>query len=358
MSNYETTLVKATNTYLPMITSTLEHNQIEMTSYQKQCVMAAIGHISNALEAKQKSFSDVDSRSLTEALTLTATLQLNPSASPREIYYIIRNKKVGNEWVSVVETGIEGDGNDSLLARFGRDVKTVHKYWEVRENDEFEYPEFVGLELTPPKWKPKGTGKVVRIVYPITKTNGEVEYLIAERSDVVRNLIAHIKNNLMNETFGIAKDRYNATEAQRKQIDEKKNEIIERLKNKSIEEILDDAALANYISPAWKDEQSSEAMIIRKMRNNITKKYPKNFENAFLERVYNESTDENLKSMRKDVTENANQELLDFPESTPTRADVDTETGEIIKEYAEFQEVTESESTDEVEQVDLLDPGF
>ena len=133
-----------------------------------------------------------------------------------------------------------------------------------------------------------------------------MEYLIAERSDVVRNLIAHIKNNLMNETFGIAKDRYSATEAQRKQIDEKKNEIIEQLKNKSIEEILGDAALANYISPAWKDEQSSEAMIIRKMRNNITKKYPKNFENAFLERVYNESTDENLKSMRKDVTENAN----------------------------------------------------
>lgn len=62
MANYETALVKATNTYLPMITSTLEHNQIEMSGYQKQCVMSAISQISSALEAKQKTFAEVDTR--------------------------------------------------------------------------------------------------------------------------------------------------------------------------------------------------------------------------------------------------------------------------------------------------------
>ena len=52
---------------------------------------------------------------------------------------------------------------------------------------------------------PTGKGKVVRVVYPIEMSDGTIEYHIAEREDVVKNLIAHINQNLMNETFGIAK---------------------------------------------------------------------------------------------------------------------------------------------------------
>jgi hypothetical protein len=49
-----------------------------------------------------------------------------------------------------------------------------------------------------------GTGKVGAHRYPITKVNG-MSNSIAEREDVVRNLIAHVSNSMMNETFGIVK---------------------------------------------------------------------------------------------------------------------------------------------------------
>ncbi|MEI7808694.1 MAG: hypothetical protein WCJ07_09450, partial [Verrucomicrobiota bacterium] len=46
-----------------------------------------------------------------------------------------------------------------------------------------------------------------------------------EREDVKANLMAHISNNLMNVTFGIAKKRYDATPEQQAQIDAKKKAI-------------------------------------------------------------------------------------------------------------------------------------
>lgn len=305
-STFQTKLAKVNNTYLPMITDQLQGNGMNMSDYQKQCVMSAIAEINNTLEAQSLAINSVDQQTLTQILLQVASLQLNATATPREVYFQTRKKKVGNEWTTQLEMGIEGDGNDSILSRFGRDVQTVHKFWEVRENDKFTYPRMKGLDMTPPEWEPVGTGKVVRIVYPITKVNGDVEYLIAEREDVARNLIAHISNSMMNETFGIAESRYKATEAQKTQIDAKKRELKDQLKGMSLEAILDAPEFDKYISPAWKEGQSRESMIVRKMRNNITKKYPKNFENAYVAMTYEEATNEDLKRLKKDVTESAN----------------------------------------------------
>lgn len=307
---FQTKLAKVNDTYLPMITGQLEGNGIRMTDYQKTCVMNAIAEINNTLEAAQSSIKNVDQQTLTQILLQIASLQLNAAATPREVYFQTRKKKVGQDWVVQLEMGIEGDGNDAILAKFGRGVQTVHKFWEVRENDKFVYPRMKGLSMTEPEWEPTGQGKVVRIVYPITKQSGEIEYLIAEREDVVRNLTAHINNNMMNETFGIAESRYKATPAQKNEIDAKKRELKNQMEGKSIEELLDDETFDKYISPAWKEMQSRESMIIRKMRNNVTKKYPKNFENAFLAMTYEEATNEEVKRLRKDVTETANS--IDF----------------------------------------------
>ena len=51
-------------------------------------------------------------------------------------------------------------------------------------------------------------------MYPLQKNDGTIEYHIAEREGVVKNLLAHINNNMMNETFGIAENRYRATAKQ------------------------------------------------------------------------------------------------------------------------------------------------
>lgn len=321
--SFSTALTKINNLYFPMIEEQLTGNGINMDDYSKQCVMNAISAINMTLDEKGVRWNDpqLDQNNVTQILLSVASLKLNPSANPREVYFQIRNVKTKEldekgkpKWKKQIEMGVEGDGNDAILSRFGRDVKQVMQYWLVREDDEFTYPSFSGLEMEPPKWTPKGTGKVVRVVYPIIKENNIVEFHISERHDVIKNLIAHVKNNLMNETFGIAESRYKATGEQRSKIEKRKSEIIERLEEMPIDDVLKDEEMKKYISPAWKDAQSRESMLIRKMRNNIVKKIPKDFGSALIAMTYDDTTNEVNKQVQKEIDENANSEILDFEE--------------------------------------------
>lgn len=362
--NYETGLTKISNTFFPMIESQLIGNGLKMDDYSKQCVMSAISAINAVLDSKGISINDpqLDKNNLTQNLLTVASLKLNPAANPREVYFQMRNvkKKVKDPetkrdvdvWTKQIEMGIEGDGNDAILANFGRGVQEVHQYWQVRAEDRFVYPSYRGIEMQPPEWTPTGKGEIVRIVYPISKTSGQTEYYIAEREDVTRNLIAHINNNLMNETFGIAESKFKATSDQKKKIDAKKREILKKVEDQGMK-ALDDESVQDYISPAWKDPQSRESMIIRKMRNNVVKKIPKDFGNAFVEMTYDEAEDDSYSKIRREVNEKANQEVLDIEPEEPKKpvtetpdyidaefvetpapepVQADQETGEIIKE--------------------------
>lgn len=330
--SFSTALVKITDAYAPMIERQLAGNGVAMDQYSKQCVVNAISAINAVLDSKGISWNDeqLDRNNITQILLNVAALKLNAAASPREVYFQLRNVKVGDGWKKQIEMGIEGDGNDAILARFGRDVAKVGQFWLVREHDEFEYPVYTGFDVIPPKWRPTGKGEVIRVVYPIMKTDGTVEYHIAERDDVAKNLIAHINNNLMNETFGICADRYKATAEQKKQIAARKKELLERAKGLGLK-ALDDDNLAQYISPAWTEFQSREQMLIRKMRNNIVKKIPKDFGSAFVELVHDTVTnDETYAAVRKEIAENANKTPIDIeaqpadetpPQSAPTTAE-------------------------------------
>lgn len=314
---FSTMLTKVNNTYFPMIESQLVNNGLDMDEYSKRCVMSAITSINEALDQKGVNWNDpqLDQSNVTQTLLQVAALKLNSSANPKEVYFQIRNvkRKVNgqDQWKKQIEMGIEGDGNDAILSRFGRGVEQVMQHWLVREEDGFTYPGFNGLEMTPPTWQPTGKGDVIRVVYPIKRTDGTVDFHIAEREDVTKNLIAHINNNLMNETFGIAKDRYNATADQKKKINAKKQEILNKAKDLGLDKSLDDKDVQEYISPAWKDPQSRESMIVRKMRNNIVKKIPKDFGNGFAGATYDEVTDDTQRQARKEINENANKEYLD-----------------------------------------------
>jgi hypothetical protein len=300
-----------------MIERQLTSNGVNMDQYSKQCVINAISAINAVLDAKGIDWNDpqLDRNNVTQILMNVAALKLNAAASPREVFFQIRNVKVGDNWKKQIEMGIEGDGNDAILARFGRNVKQVRPFWIVREHDHFEYPTYNGLEMTPPKWTPTGKGEVVRVVYPIIFQDDSIQFFIAERDDVAKNLIAHIANNLMNETFGICADRFKATPAQQKQIAEKKKEILDKAKSKGLE-ALDDPELQQWISPAWREYQSREQMLIRKMRNNIVKKIPKDFGSAFIEMIHAEATDPQYAEVRREMLQNANSEPLDI-EGTP-----------------------------------------
>ncbi len=339
-ATYKTQLAKVNDTYLPMITDQLENNNIKFSEYAKSCVVNAISAINTTLDTSGISWGDasLDTNGITQILLSVAALQLNATANPRECYFQIRNVSTKGAdgkpmWKKKIEMGIEGDGFDALVSRFGRNVKRVYPHWLVREDDEFTYPRYVGLELTPPEWNPKGSGKVVRVVYPIQATDGTVDYYIAERADVKRNLIAHISNNMMNETFGVCADRYKATDAQKTEIASKKKELLSKAKELDLDALLDSDDFDKYISPAWKEEQSRESMIVRKMRNNVVKKIPKDFSSSLQAEIYNENSDESYKMYNAEYVEVEETPLEPIALADGTK--VDASTGE-IKSQPEF----------------------
>lgn len=349
-ASFKTGLVKIQDTFAPMIQDALTGNGISMDDYQKTCVLNAITAINAVIDGQGLSWNapNFDRNNVTDTLLKVAALKLNATATPREVFFQLRNvkRKVEDKdvWLKQVEMGIEGDGNDALLANFGRDVETIHQFWLVRDNDKFEYPTFTGIEFSPPVWTPTGQGKVVRVVYPITKKSGNIEYYIAERADVIRNLIAHVKQNLMNETFGIAKDRYNATAEQKKQIDAKKNEIFNKIENLGLDAALANEEIAEHISPAWKDPQSRESMIIRKMRNNIVKKIPKDFGSAYMSLIDSHPSETEEQRVRKEIYDNANQELIDIEPIT-----------EIQNEHQLTEQTTAQESKDNIQDAQFVE---
>lgn len=337
---FKTNLTRVNENYLPMITNQLENNNITLSEYSKSCVVNAISAINTVLDTNGITWGDasLDTNGITQILLSIAALQLNAAATPKECYFQIRNVSVKGAdgkavWKKKIEFGIEGSGNDALLSRFGRDVKKVFPRWLVREDDGFKYPRYVGVELSPPEWNPKGTGKIVRVVYPIQSMDGSINYYIAERADVKKNLIAHISNNLMNETFGICADRYKATDAEKQKIAEKKREVLAKAKELELDAILDSAEFDKFISPAWKEEQSRESMITTKMCNNITKKVPKDFASSFVSELYNESADETYKAYNEEYVVVEEQELEPLTLADGTK--VNTDTGE-VKNQPEF----------------------
>ncbi len=315
-----TELGKAQEYYMEEIGKIAQINKIQLDAEQTMCGTNMIAAMYNLAVKDGKKLNDFNRNEIAQILQKATMLRLNVSSEPHECYLITRNKKVGETWVKTFEFGIEGDGNDKLLRKYGVDVKKVYKFWEVRENDEFTYPSFNGLEITPPTWKPKDyQSKVVRIVYPIEKTDETIEWNIAEREGVRINLLAHINQNIM-------KDK-EYTEA-------KKYALIKRIENFNLDELFKDDECLKIMSPAWSSLHSRESMIIRKMRNNATRKYPKEFSSAFQAITYQEAIEDTNSPqipnaeevLEVEITKHAKSERLEVPVA------IDEETGEVINQ--------------------------
>lgn len=300
-----TSLSEWSNTFTNLVANDYKECGVEFSEYSKKCAMSAIEKIYTLVKSQGKEMSNLDNSNLRSIVEQCASLKLNANAYPRECYFQLRNVKVGNSWVQQVEMGIEGAGNDAILTNYGKDVEQVYPYWVVKEGDTFIPPKHRGVEITPPEWEEKGlpNAKAVKVVYPVKLTDGTIQYLISDRESVKVNLFAHVRNNLMNETFGLAESRYKATEAQKKQIDERKQPIFEALRNcETLDEMLSCEIAKPYMSGAWLD--TPESMIVRKMCNNATKKFPKNYDSmaskAFVE------IDETYQEQQAEVIEQAN----------------------------------------------------
>lgn len=300
-----TSLSEWSNQFTNLVASDYKECGVEFSEYSKKCAMAAVEKIYSLVKSSGKEMKSLDTSNLRSIVEQCASLKLNANAYPRECYFQLRNVKVGDKWVQQIEMGIEGAGNDAILTNYGKDVQQVFPYWVVKEGDVFIPPKHKGIEITPPEWEEKGepNAKAVKVVYPVKLTDGTVQYLISDRESVKVNLFAHVRNNLMNETFGIAENRYKATAAQKNQIEDKKKPIYDALRNcKTLDDMLACEIAQPYMSGAWLD--TPESMIIRKMCNNAIRKFPKNYDTmaskAFVE------IDETYQAQQEEVISEAN----------------------------------------------------
>lgn len=308
---FTTALSRWSNEITGLIAKDYEACGVIFDEYSRKCAMEAVGSIYNLVKNDGKAnMNSLDTSNLRGIVENCAGLKLNPSAYPRECYFQLRNVKRGNEWVKVVEMGIEGAGYDSLLSHYGKDVAQVYPYWVVKEGDTYIPPKHKGLELTPPEWEEKGqSDKAVLVVYPVKLTDGTVTYLKADRASVKVNLLAHVKQNMMNATFGVCEDRYKATPKQKEEIKAKKDEILNALRACStVDDMLECEIARQFISGAWLD--TPESMIQRKMCNNATRKYPKNYDQ--MARQAQIELDDTYRQTQDDVAESANS--VDFDE--------------------------------------------
>lgn len=332
---FSTALSEWTNSLTGLVIRDFEQCGVEFDEYSKKCAMSAMGSIYQLVQNTDKTtMSDLNTSNLREIVEQCASLKLNANAVPREVYFQLRSKQINGEWKKVVEMGIEGDGNDALLRQFGNEVAKVYPVWIVKEGDEFTYPKRVGIEITPPSWEQKGLSeKVSKVVYPVKLTDGTMEYLISDRESVKTNLIAHIRNNMMNETFGICKDRYKATAEQKQQIKAKKEEILSAVREReTLDDMLKCSVAQPYISAAWLD--TPEQMITRKLRNNAIKKFPKDMNSMANHSLL--QLDESYKVAHEEIAENENSEPFEVDEDNVVDSEaVEVEEPGFMKEGSE-----------------------
>lgn len=333
---FTTSLSEWSNAMTGLVIDDYKACGMNMDDYAKECAMEAMTSIFNLVKNDPKTnMSNLDTSNLRGIVKRCASLKLNASAYPRECYFQLRNVKVGTDpqtgkdiWQKQVEMGIEGNGYDSLLSNYGKNVDTVYPYWVIKEGDVYIPPKHKGLSITEPEWEEKGlSDKAVRVVYPVKLLDGTVTYLSADRDSVKVNLLAHVKQNMMNSTFGVCEDRYKATPKQKAEIKAKKDEILNALRAcKTVDEMLECEIARPFISGAWLD--TPESMIQRKMCNNATRKYPKNYDP--MARQAQIEMDEVYQVAQAEIAENANS--VEFIENTE---DVDTTATEVTEEQTD-----------------------
>ena len=299
------TMLATTNAWIKRLSAFATSNDLNFSKYQETIVVNTVRKIYESGYDIQK----YDPNNVADVLYQTAFLRLNPSATPRHCYCIERQiYKDGQRVGSKLEMNIEGEGNDEILRNFGVGIKKdangqavgVHKPWIIREGDLYEEGYYEGIKYVPPKWRQKTAtvghkkGKIIRVVYPIERTDGSVEFWGADREDLQPILLKHIEQNL--STFG--KNSFSRSHK------EKFNELMTNLKEMTFDEVLEKYGKTEIKYKAYNKEYTTriiqdsysgstgEAMILRKLRNVAIRTFPKNFDQTEVARIYETTFEE------------------------------------------------------------------
>lgn len=271
-------LMQAQRDYVAAIGNGLKEIIGNIDSYQAVCGYNILAQINVQLAKEGLTFTspNVDKETINNAIKYVIVYRLN--TDNKEVFAIVRNEKRGknddntDKWVKVIEVKPQYKGTLKILATYGRNVAKVYPEWIVREGDDFKYQTFKGIDVVPPEWQPHGTdGKVRLVVVPIKYNDGFVDYRIAERESVATNIKAQIKQSVM--------------------FDKNKEEILAKIGDMTLEQLLTDKTLAKYVNDTYTG-LSSEEMIITKLVLNAVKRVQIDYSSA-LARELNEKTFDN-----------------------------------------------------------------
>jgi hypothetical protein len=302
------TMLQVSSNWVKQLSAFANASNLTFDKYQQEIVVNTVRKIQEA----GLDISSYERNNVADVLYQTSFLRLNPSAVPRHCYFMERaiyenGKRVGQK----IEMNIEGEGNDEILRNFGVGIKKdqngnavgVHKVWIIREDDEFQEGYYNGLNYQPPMWKPKNRkigekkGRIQKVVYPIEKTDGTVEYWSADREDLQPILLKHIEQNL-SQYKKADKVGYDKLMNEVKQLTF--DEIIAKYGEQEVKyTYYGKSSSSNVIQDSYSGV-TGEAMIIRKLRNVALRTYPKNFDKTLVEKIY-ESTFEEKYSEPKSV---------------------------------------------------------
>ena len=107
---FTTALSQWSNEIVKLIENDYSSCGVQFDDYSRKCAMEAVGSIYNLVKNGNAEMKSLDTSNLRGIVENCAGLKLNTAAYPRECYFQLRNVKRGNEWVKVVEMGIEGAG--------------------------------------------------------------------------------------------------------------------------------------------------------------------------------------------------------------------------------------------------------
>ena len=307
----------------------------DFTPYGRTCAINCIAGLVMFCKNNGIEFGDIDPTGLRLQVQNVGYTELNYASIPAEIYFDLRkstkwietkdeNGKAKKEAKTVYNISIkpQGAGNEKLVRKYGVGLKKgsgLRNAILIREGDEFIMPQFDGLQITAPVYKPQlknANNKVVAVMYPVEKDDGTAEYLIATREGIKPNLIAQIRQNaLYGDDFKEKKTNSKGAEYEtiNKDLRDKFYADLDKKAEKmSVDEMLADEELLKYINPTYTSGGSKEAMIMRKMKNNALKNYPKEYDNSYVaESVRNmfEEQDKSVLEKKRDIVNDVEHSL-------------------------------------------------
>ena len=254
---------KIANIYLSDISNLNAAVGMPMTEESKRCGVNALLYLCGEMGAD--AVQSLPKAQLVQVLQFVTINGLDVFSGQ-----VFMDKRRGKDGSWSIKATPMGSAYEIMTKRFGVDVKTVHPARIVHEGDDFTLPQFDGLKMTNAVLKPtlKGLdGKAIAVYYIIEKTDGTLDFAIATRDGVAKNLMAQILNATLRDA------------------NVNRNELMAKMEGKSLDDLLSDPYLARFISPAYRSPASRESMIVTKMKKNALLHYTRDLGSAAYTKV-------------------------------------------------------------------------